>query len=210
MEREAGRDGGREFRQSQVLHDDGIDTAGFQPLQLLCGIVDLRRKDQGVHGHESLHAVAVEKFHQLRQVLVGEIGGAQAGIEARQAEVDGIRATGDGGAGAVPIAGGREEFGSGGGFRHVIAVGAVMLARGAPGCHAVFLNDRSGFRRIVPRPESCHDFSIEHKAARDRIHVMFALNRKRDLADAVFEKIPGRGDHSGDSSQQLRESTSCR
>jgi len=53
----------------------------------------------------------VEEGHQLGEVGFGEIVGAQAGVEFRHAEVDRIGPGGDGGAGAVPVAGGAEEFG---------------------------------------------------------------------------------------------------
>ena len=48
--------------------------------------------------------------HDLDQLVLAEVVRAQPGIEARQAEVDGIRAIGDGRAQRIPVAGGGEEF----------------------------------------------------------------------------------------------------
>ena len=53
----------------------------------------------------------MEEFHQPRQVGLGEIVGAHPGVELVEAEVNRVRAILDGGFDAVPIAGGREQFG---------------------------------------------------------------------------------------------------
>jgi hypothetical protein len=54
--------------------------------------------------------MAREEGHERRQVGKGEIGGAEAGVEPADAEVDGVGAVFHGGAGAFPIAGGGKEF----------------------------------------------------------------------------------------------------
>jgi len=52
----------------------------------------------------------VEKFHQFRQIGGGEIVGAHPRIELFEAEINRIGAVLNGGAGAIPIAGGGEQL----------------------------------------------------------------------------------------------------
>ena len=68
-------------------------------------------ENERVEGDVALDAAAMEEFHQLGQIGLGEIMGAHAGVEAFEAEVDGVRAVFDGGLGAIPIARRREQFG---------------------------------------------------------------------------------------------------
>lgn len=82
MQGELRCDGGREFGKAEILHDDGVYAAVFQPEKLACGVFDFTSENQGVHGDETFHAVAVEEFHQLGQVFFGEIIGTQSRIEA--------------------------------------------------------------------------------------------------------------------------------
>jgi hypothetical protein len=67
-------------------------------------------ENEGVHRDESLHAVAMEVFHELVEIRVNEVVRAQAGVETRQAEIDGVGPGGDRGTGAIPVSRGCEEF----------------------------------------------------------------------------------------------------
>ena len=98
------------FREAEVLNDEGIDASLGDEAELALGGLELAGENQGVHRDEALHAVFVEEGHQLGQVGFGEVVGAQAGVEFRHAEVDRVGSGGDCGAGAVPVAGGAEEF----------------------------------------------------------------------------------------------------
>ena len=82
MKGELRGDGGSEFGKAEILHDDGIYAAVFQPQELAGGVFDFSGENQGVHGDETFHAVAVEEFHQLGEVFFGEIIGTQPRIEA--------------------------------------------------------------------------------------------------------------------------------
>lgn len=102
---------GSHFGEAEVLNDGGVDAGVLRVLELAGGGIEFAGEDEGVHGEEALHAVAVEEFHEFGEVLFGEVVGAEAGVEGGEAEVDGVGASGDGGAGAVPVSGGGEEFG---------------------------------------------------------------------------------------------------
>ena len=108
----------RQLRQSQILNDESVHTGLGNGTQLRFGGLQLAGEDERVHGHESLHSVEVEKLHELGQVLVGEIVGTQPRIELRQPEVNRIRTRHHCRAGAIPIAGGGEEFGAQGSVLH--------------------------------------------------------------------------------------------
>jgi hypothetical protein len=51
-----------------------------------------------------LDVVAVEVVEDLWQLVEAEVGGAMAGVEVAEAEVDSVGAVGDGGAQALPVA----------------------------------------------------------------------------------------------------------
>jgi hypothetical protein len=91
---------------AQVLDDHGIDAGAGDLLEVVLGSGELIGEDQGVEGDEAFDVVAVEVLHDLRQFRECEIGGAVAGVELVEAEIDGISAIGDGGAHGVPISGG--------------------------------------------------------------------------------------------------------
>jgi hypothetical protein len=82
--------------------------------------------------------VLVEELHERGQILFPEVVGAETSVETREAEINGVGAIGDRGAGAVPIAGGREEFrlgaggcGGHGGNKVVHGEGSTMGKRTA-------------------------------------------------------------------------------
>lgn len=93
-------------------HDDAVSPGGIQIPQVGEGVRKLGSENERVHRDVPFYPVRMEKTHQLRQGIQCEIVGAQAGVEAVQAEVDGIRAVGDGGAGAVHVSGGGQQFGA--------------------------------------------------------------------------------------------------
>ncbi len=100
-----------EFSQAKVLNDDGIDARFLKEAELgFCG-GEFGGEDEGVEGDVAFHAVRVEEGHQGGEVVGGKVVGPQAGVELGHAEVDGVGPVGDGGASAVPVAGGGEQFG---------------------------------------------------------------------------------------------------
>ena len=101
----------RHFGESDILNDEGVDAAFLREAELVGGGFELTGEDEGVHGEEAFDPMLVEEGHELGEILVGEVVGAQAGIEGGEAKIDGIGPSGDGGAGAVPVASGREKFG---------------------------------------------------------------------------------------------------
>jgi hypothetical protein len=71
---------------------------------------ELGVEDEGVEGDVALHPVGVEEVHGAREGGGVEVGGARAGVEALEAEVDGVGAGLDGGAQGVGITCGSEHL----------------------------------------------------------------------------------------------------
>ena len=103
-----------QFGEADVLDDEGVHAGLADEAEAGEGGIDFRGEHEGVHGDEAFDAVFVEVGEEFGEVGFGEIVRAEAGVEIGEAEVDGIRAGGDRGAGAVPVSGGGEEFGHGG------------------------------------------------------------------------------------------------
>ena len=95
---------------AHVLHDGGIHAGGDDGAQVFLGVGQFVLEDQRVERDVALHAAPMQELHQLRQIGVGEIVRPHPGVELVQAEVNRIRAVLDGGLGAIPIAGGREQL----------------------------------------------------------------------------------------------------
>ncbi len=112
------RDRASELGEAEVLDDQGIDIGRGDFAQLCFGGFQFAGEDEGVHCHESLHAMAVKVVHEFRQVFIGEIIGAESGVEAWQPEVDCIRPSRDGRTCAVPVSSWGEQFRGGIGSRH--------------------------------------------------------------------------------------------
>ena len=111
MNLDVGGEFDRHLGKTDILNDEGVDFAFLGEAELVGGGFELTSKDEGVHGEEAFDPVLVEKGHELGEVLVGEIVGSQAGIEGGETKIDGIGTSGDGGAGAVPVAGWGKKFG---------------------------------------------------------------------------------------------------
>ena len=111
MDLDIGGECDRHFGEADILNDEGVDSAVLCEAELIGSGFELTGEDEGVHGEEAFDAMLVEKSHQFGKVFVGEVVGAETGIEGGKAKVDGIGTGRDGGAGAVPVASGREEFG---------------------------------------------------------------------------------------------------
>ena len=114
----SGVNAARHPHEPDVLHNERIHSRAVQQPQILGGVFHLAGEDERVERDVGLHAMAVAELHDLRQFRLGEIFRAQAGIEARQAEIDGVRPIGDRGPHAIPITRGSEQFGRGVGWRH--------------------------------------------------------------------------------------------
>ena len=99
------------FGKAEVLDDEGVDSGAGDEPELAFGGFEFAGEDEGVHRDEAFDAVLVEEVHQLGEVVFGEVVGAEAGVESGETEEDGVGTGGDGGAGAVPVSGGAEEFG---------------------------------------------------------------------------------------------------
>ena len=108
VEMEIGHHRPRHRRESEILHDDGVNAARTEVPQLLRRVLELGREDERVKGDKSPHPVAVEESHQLRQILVREVVRPNPCVETGHAEIDRIGPVRHRGAGALPVAGGCE------------------------------------------------------------------------------------------------------
>ena len=111
MQLDVRSDRARKLCQPEVLDDQRVHSGGRDPPELVLGGFHFTGENEGIHRHESFDAVAVQELHQLLEIRLDEIVGAQPGIEARQAEIDRIRPGGHGGTGAVPVPCRGKKFG---------------------------------------------------------------------------------------------------
>ena len=114
VEFEVRGDGAGEEGEADVLDDDGVDAGGFEETELVGGGGEFAGEDERVHGHEAADPAVVEELHDGGEIGFGEVVGAETCVEAREAEVDGVGAVGDGGPDAFEVAGWGEQFGEGG------------------------------------------------------------------------------------------------
>ncbi len=114
---------------AQVLDDHGIDAGTGDGFEIIGGGKEFIGEDQSVEGDEAFDIVGMEVLHDAGKFRDGEIGGAVAGVEIAEAEVDGVSAVGDGGAHGFPVAGGCKEFGFG---LHTILVQSPLLYHTGP------------------------------------------------------------------------------
>ncbi len=105
-----GREVANEPADADVLHDGGIDPGGDDGAQIFLSGGHFVFKNERIEGDIAFYAAPMEKFHEFGQIIAGKILRAHPGVELVQAEVDGIGAVLHGGAGAFPVAGGREQF----------------------------------------------------------------------------------------------------
>ena len=95
-------DRGRQTHQTDVLNDQRIDAGTVQEAQVLRRVIEFSGEDKGIERHVGLHPVAVAEGGDLGKLLLGEIIGAQSGIEAGQAEEHRIGAIGNRRLQAIP------------------------------------------------------------------------------------------------------------
>lgn len=93
-------------------HDDPVRAGGIQVAQVGEGVRQLGGENERIHGHVPLHAVRVKETHQFRKGIQREVVCAQTGVETVQTEINGVCAIGYGGAGAVHVPGGSQQFGT--------------------------------------------------------------------------------------------------
>ncbi len=110
MDRKIRRELPDEAADAHVLHDGRVHAGGDDGAQIIFRIGQFVLKNQRIERDVTFDAAPVQKSHELRQVGLGEIVRPHPRVEFIQAEVDGIRAIFNGGLGAFPIAGGREQF----------------------------------------------------------------------------------------------------
>ena len=96
---------------THILHNRRVHAGGDDGAQIVFRIGQFILKNENVEGDVAFHTAPVKKFHQLRQISLGEIIRTHPGVEFFEAEINRVRAVFDGGLGAFPIAGGREQFG---------------------------------------------------------------------------------------------------
>ena len=113
VNRKIRRKAANETADANILDDDCVRAGGNDRTEVFLRFGEFVRKNQSVKSDVALHAAAMEKVHEPRQIGIGKIVSAHAGIEALQTEVDRVGAVLDSSPGAVPIAGGREQFGDG-------------------------------------------------------------------------------------------------
>ena len=97
MQLDVRRDFAGELGEAEVLDDERVHAGGGDLAELLLGGLHFAGEDEGVHRDEAFHAVAVEVFHELVEIRIDEIIRAQAGVEARQAEINRVGSGGDAG-----------------------------------------------------------------------------------------------------------------
>ena len=95
---------------AHVLHNHRVHAGGHHRAQIFFRVSQFVFKDQRVQRHVAAHAAPVQKFHQLRQIRLRKIVRPHPGVEFFEAEINRVRAIFDCCAGAVPIAGGRQQF----------------------------------------------------------------------------------------------------
>ena len=108
---ELGRKLTHEAYHAGILDDDRIDAGVGHHADPVGDGRELVVEDEGVEGHKALHAAGVEGLHHLGELFGREVGGAGAGGEVGEAEVDGVGARLDGGAELGPAPDRGEEFG---------------------------------------------------------------------------------------------------
>ncbi len=134
-----------------VLHDHRVGAGGDDRAQMRFGLGQFGLEHQGVERDISLDPAPMEKRHQPRQIGDGEIVGPHPGIEFVEAEINGIRAVFDGGFGARPIPGGREQFGqnhAGAGGRQRRSPGSGRTRNGGGFNHGQTIAVESGARKL--------------------------------------------------------------
>ena len=99
---------------TDILHEHGIDARLGDGDDHLFELGEFIAEDKGVEGGIALQPAAVERAHQTWEIVDREVRGAGPGIETGvETEVDGVGAIFDRGTHAIPVTGGREEFGGG-------------------------------------------------------------------------------------------------
>jgi hypothetical protein len=114
MDRKLRYDGGSKPDKTDILNNQGIDSAAVEKPQIGGGIIELTRKDKGVQGDVGLDPVPVTERSDFGQLILGEVISPEAGVEAGQPEEDRIGTVSNGGLQAIPSPGGSKEFGRGG------------------------------------------------------------------------------------------------
>ncbi len=112
VDRQPGGERAGEAGEAEVLHDDrvggglgaGVDR-GLDERQLVV-------EDQGVQGDVAAHPVVVQRAQRGAERGGVEVPRAGAGVQALQAEVDGVGARADGRGEGGLVAGGREDLGA--------------------------------------------------------------------------------------------------
>ena len=76
--------------QADILHDERIDPCTVRLTHEFERIIELRRKDDRIHGKIHLHAAQVRIVARFAQRFEREVIGASARIERRGAKIDRI------------------------------------------------------------------------------------------------------------------------
>ena len=111
MNREIGRALPDQPANARVLHNHRVHTGGNHGPEMFSGIGQFVLEDQRVEGDITAHAAPVKKVHQFGQVGRSEVVRPHPGVEFFEAEINRIGAILDRGAGAIPVAGRREQLG---------------------------------------------------------------------------------------------------
>ena len=110
MERQGWRDTPREPGQPDILHEHRIDARAVEKPQIISGFLKFPSENQRIEGDVSLDPVPMAEGDELWEFLLGEVVRPHAGVEPGQAEVDRVRAVGDGRAYAIPVTCRGEKF----------------------------------------------------------------------------------------------------
>ena len=115
VQREIGTDRLDEAGGADGLDEHGVDARLSDGHDHLLELRQLVAEDERVERGVALEPPTMEHGHEPGQVVDREVRGPGPGVEAGlEAEIDGVGTVFDRGADAVPVTGGREEFGSGG------------------------------------------------------------------------------------------------
>ena len=96
---------------TKVLHDRRVDAGVNRLAEMAQRVGQFSRLEEDVEGEVDARPLRVRDATRFRDLAHGELRALVTGVEALRAQIDGVRAIGDGGPDGVEGTGGGEEFG---------------------------------------------------------------------------------------------------
>jgi len=122
MDRKIRRKLANQAADPHVLDNGGIHAGRDDSVQVLLGLCELVFEDERIESHITLYSAPVQKLHQPGKLGFREIVRPHPCVEPVQAEVNGVCAVLDRGAGTLPIARRSQQLGQSGGSRLFLRV----------------------------------------------------------------------------------------